>query len=90
MSRPSAKLDDGVLADAASTQGHREHITHGADALPSNGFSEVVVPVPARLLRRVSDSLEDRLGAGRDLPAGAHHVRRRLNVRHARIEPLRD
>lgn len=81
------KLDDGVLPDPASAQGHREYLADGAHSLPDGGILEVVVPIPARLLRRIGDAFEDRRGSGSDLPFGAHDAWW-LRVGHFCIEPL--
>jgi len=79
------ELDHSVLADATAKQPHGEDIADGADSLPGLRFPEVVVPVPARLLRRVSDQLEDRLRPCRDHSARAHDPRHLLGVAHPPI-----
>jgi hypothetical protein len=44
--------------------------------------------VPSRLLRRVGDELEDPVGGGGYLAAGAHHTRSHVVTGHGCIEPF--
>src|SRR5689334_19686600 len=63
------ELHHVVLPDLTAAQRHREHITDPPDALPGVRRAQVVVAIPARLLSRIRDQLEDPLGPGRDLTA---------------------
>jgi hypothetical protein len=65
------ELYDVILSDVPCRNPHIEHVTDRSDALAFSGLDQVVVPVPSRLLGRVSDELEDPFSAGVDLPAGA-------------------
>jgi hypothetical protein len=75
-----------ILPDAAPHQRHREDITRTADALPVRRRGQVVVTVPARLLSRIGDQLEDPFRRGRDLPAGTDHALLFLTGCHAAIQ----
>src|SRR5215472_28030 len=75
-----------VLPDIAPGQRHREHITRPADPLPIGCPGQVVVAVPAWLLSRLRDELEDPLRPGRYLAAGADHAWCLLLGRHAPIQ----
>src|SRR5829696_7291312 len=48
-----------VLPDAALGGRHHEHVPVAADALPGGRLGQVVVAVPAWLLSRIRDELED-------------------------------
>jgi len=80
------ELDHVILPDAAPGQPHRAHVASLADPLPVGRFGQVVVAVPARLLGRIRDQLEDPSRGGRDLAASADHARRLLLGRHAPIQ----
>jgi len=80
------ELDHVVLPDGALADGHREYGTRAADALPGGRLGQVVVAVPARLLSRVRDQLEDPARRRRDLATSADHARRILRTRHAPIQ----
>jgi hypothetical protein len=58
------ELHDMILADLPSGEGHGEDIADSADPLAVGRLRQVVIAVPARLLRRVSDELEDLLRTG--------------------------
>ena len=64
--------DDVVVAHSAVAVGHDEHVADGADPLAGLGACEVVVAVPARLLGRVGDEVEEGGGGGGDLAGGRH------------------
>src|SRR5215467_14625974 len=80
------ELDHVVFPDAAVGERHREQITRPADPLPVRCPGQVVVAVPARLLSRIRDQLEDPPRLGRDLSAGADHARRLLLDCHVPIQ----
>jgi len=65
------ELDHMVLADRTPGERHGEHVADSADPLPWRRSRQVVVAIPAWLLSRVSDELEDPRGRDRNLPAGA-------------------
>jgi hypothetical protein len=67
------ELDDVILPDAAAGERHGERVPDLADALPGRRRGQVGVAIPARLLERVRDELEDSLRRSRDLAAGAHY-----------------
>src|SRR5205807_1781927 len=73
---PLVELDHVIVPDTARGERHREHIAGAPDSLPGGCAGQVIVAVPAWLLRRIRDQLEDQPRSGRDLPAGTHHVRR--------------
>src|SRR5690349_16661406 len=80
------ELHHVVLPDLTAAQRHREYVADLPDALPGVRRAQVVVTVPARLLSRVRDQLEDPLRPGRDLTARADHARRLLLGCHAPIQ----
>src|SRR5271165_957136 len=80
------ELDDVILADAAHRQGHGEDVAEAANALSGFGFGEVVVAIPARLLRGIRDELENTIGARGDVAACADYSRDVGVVGHAFIE----
>src|ERR1043165_6303306 len=82
------ELHHVVLPDLTTAQRHREHVTDLADALPGVRRAQVVVTVPARLLSRIRDQLEDTLRPGRDLTAPADHARCLLLSCHTPIQAL--
>ena len=61
------ELHHVVLTEGPLRQPHDEDVAHGLDALAGVGPREVVVAVPARLLRRVGNQLEDPFGGSVDL-----------------------
>jgi hypothetical protein len=77
-----------VLPDAACGELHGEHVSDGPYPLPRRGFFQIFVAVPARLLRRVGNELENPLGARRDLPGHGDDARSFLLFGHALIQPL--
>src|SRR5262249_61918736 len=69
------EFDHVVLPNVALCGRHREDLAYRADTLACGGLGQVVVAVPAWLLTRISDELEDRLRPRRDLAAGPDHAR---------------
>src|ERR1700761_517295 len=69
------EFDDAIVANAAVAQGHREDVPYRPDPLSLFGLREVVVAVPARLLGRIGDQLEDPVRGGGDLAACADYSR---------------
>jgi hypothetical protein len=91
--KPTAlfELDHVILPDAALGERHREDSTRAADALPGGCHTQVVVAIPAWLLSRIGDQLEDPPWPSRDLTAGADHARRLLPRCHVSIQaPAKD
>ena len=80
------ELDHVVLPHVAFRGGHGEDITDSADSLPGRRLQQVVVAIPARLLGRVSDELEDLPSPGRDLAAGADDAQVLMVTGHRPIE----
>jgi len=80
------ELDHMILPDVPLGGLHGENLTHGVDALPRVSLSQIVVAVPAGLLNRIRNELEDSLRTGRDLPAGPDHPRNLTVTCHALIE----
>src|SRR5260370_27378290 len=80
------ELDHAVLPDAAIGERHHEHLTRATDALPAGCPGQVLVAVPAWLLSRISDELEDLCGPGRDLTAGTDDTRNLIVACHVPIE----
>src|SRR5262249_8266656 len=81
------ELDHMVLPDGTIVgQRHREHLTRAAHPLPTGRFGQIVVAVPAGLLSRIPDQLEDPPRPGRDLAARADHPRLLLRSCHAPIQ----
>ena len=72
------EVDDVVLTHPATQVGHREDVADGAHALAGLRLGEVVVAVPARLLRGVGDQVEEDRSRGGDLPGGGDEALRVL------------
>lgn len=76
------ELDDVVRAHPTGGEEHGEHLAGAADAARVLGFGEVVVAVPAGLVRGIRDELEDPgRGGGDDAVCG--HDGREHGVGHA-------
>jgi hypothetical protein len=85
---PSAllELDNVILPDAAAGGRHHEHVTYAADPLPGRRLSQVVVAVPAWLLSRIRDELEDLPRPSRELATGADNAGNLFVTCHPCIE----
>src|SRR5680860_902017 len=79
------ELDHVVLSHVVGRRRHDEDITNGADSLPRRCLRQVVVAIPARLLSRVSNELEDPPGLGRNDAAGADDAQVLMLTRHRPI-----
>lgn len=80
------ELDDVVLPDVAVRGRHGEDVADSADSLAGSGLGQVVVAVPAWLLGRIGNQLEDLVGAAADLAAGTDHTWNLVVARHLPIE----
>src|SRR5260370_27931032 len=83
------ELDHVVLPDAAIGERHHEHLTRATDALPAGCPGQVLVAVPAWLLSRISDELEDLSRPGRDLTVGPDDARNLIMACHVPIHSAR-
>ncbi len=68
--RPSSNSTTRFSAVAALLDRHGEDVADGAHPLPGGSFGQVLIAVPARLLCRVRDQLEDHLRRCGDLATG--------------------
>jgi hypothetical protein len=85
-----AELGHVVLSDVPLRGRHNEHVADRADSLPGSRLSQIVVAIPARLLRRVGNELKDQVSACRYLAAGTHDARNLIVHGHTDIEARRE
>ena len=80
------EFDYAILPDVARGGRHQEHVTRAANPLPGRRLGQVVVAVPAWLLSRVHDELEDLLRPCCDLATGADNAGNLIVTCHTSIE----